>query len=389
MAKTYISTLFFCCFFLLQLSVGASNPAFSTKDARPDTNTCNAPAPTNFRITAASSHFIALAWTPAWLGATQTLAVLESDGQGGWIGVDTLHNVPDSAYTVDNLTAGQTYRFYLATNCSSGDPSQLKTKIDGITLILDLTVLGRTPEWPKAPTACDAIPLNQHWRGFQVSYAEEDEYIENQFEIGFGGSSYNSGFGPTHLLVKRVGLFNPIVAAEMPSGPWPVCDDPIIHAGGSFRIVRLLNGGPDHDIAGVVNWSILNDPPRLLFCPELNHPHFPWKSSYTLTGLIARNSGSPQGCGERSWDNVEKELIFVIQNPFQDYLNVHCNRLVGQNEMVRAKLINMSGQMVLDRVFTSKGGDLSLMTSHLPTGLYFLQVELGNQRRMFKVIKSE
>jgi len=389
MAKTYLSTLFFCCFFMLQHSVGASNHPFTPKTTKPETSECNAPAPTNFRITSASSNFISLAWSPAWIGATHTLAVLESDGQGGWIGVDTLHNVPDSAFTVDDLTAGQTYRFFLATNCDPDNPSQLKTSIDGITLILDLLIVGRIPMAPKAPTDCFDIPLNVHWSGFQVSYAEEDEYLENQFELGFGGSSANSGFGSFHFLVKRVGLFNPIVAAELNTTDSPDCIEPKIEAEATFKIKRFINGGPQAEIAGIVDMVLHNDPPRFSVCPRVNHPHFPWKSNYTLTGLISARSGRPLECGERSLDNVEEYRVPSVQNPFQNQLKLSFEHSVGQEERVRVRLVNTSGQMVLDQEFSAVGGALMLGTEHLPAGLYVLQIEQGNYIKAFKVVKSE
>lgn len=389
MAKTLTSTLFICCFLLLQYAVGATNYPIPDLATPLDANTCNAPAPTNFRITSASSNFISLAWNPAWWGATHTLAVLESDGQGGWIGVDTLHNVPDSAYTVDNLIAGQTYRFYLATNCNQGNPSQLRTKIDGITLILDLTILGRTPMTPTAPTACEEIPLNVHWRGFQVSYSEEEEFIENQFEIEFGGSSANSGYGPTHFSVKRVGLFNPIVAAKNPTLDSPDCNESKLSAETKFQIIRLINGGPMNDIVGIVNLALLSDPPRLKICPDFNNTDFPWKNNYVLTGLIAGRSGDPEQCMERSWTNVETRVAFNLQNPFQDQLKIIFNPLSLHNEIVRVRMINSSGQTVLEREYAATDGSILLSTAQLSPGLYFLQIELGNHRTVHKVIKSE
>jgi len=389
MAKIHLSTLFFCCFYMLQHSVGASTHPYTPETTKPETSDCNAPAPTNFRITSASSNFISLAWSPAWIGATHTLAVLESDGQGGWIGVDTLHHVPDSTYTVDDLTAGQTYRFFLATNCDPDNPSQLKTSIDGITLILDLLIVGRIPMAPKIATACFDIPLNAHWRGFQVSYAEEDEYLENQFELGFGGSSANSGFGSFHFLVKRVGLFNPIVAAEETSGLWPKCDNPKIDADSKFRIIRLINGGPQHETAGIVELVLHSDPPRFSVCPQFDHPIFPWKSNYALTGLIAARTGRPLECGERSLDNVEEHRTPSVQNPFQHQLTISFDHSLGLDERVRVRLVNTSGQMVLDQEFSAVEGALMLGTEHLPAGLYVLQIEQGNYIKAFKVIKSE
>lgn len=242
---------------------------------------------------------------------------------------------------------------------------------------------------PKSPTDCFDIPFNVTWRGFQVSYAEEDEYIENQFELGFGGSSAENGTGAFHFLVKRVGLFNPIVAAELNTFDSPNCIEPSIKAHTKFIIKRITNGGPLDDIAGVVDLVLHSDPPRFSVCPQFDHPHFPWKSNYTLTGLIAGRWGNPEECMERNRDYMEENWVPSIQNPFQHQLKISFNPSLGLDERVRVRLVSTSGQVVLDQEFSAVGGALLLGTEHLPAGLYVLQIEQGNHIKAFKVVKSE
>ncbi|MFN0216715.1 MAG: fibronectin type III domain-containing protein, partial [Saprospiraceae bacterium] len=166
MAKNILLTLFFCGTSLVFTPVFASNEPLLLGFNQ---EVCTAPAPDSFRITGIGGDFIALAWNPVWVGAIHTLEVLENDGTGGWIPLDTFPDLPGGSFTVEGLNAGTEYRFILATNCASGETSEIKTIIDGITLIVDLVINGRNPVSP-VPIDCAALPLNKNWVGFKVEY---------------------------------------------------------------------------------------------------------------------------------------------------------------------------------------------------------------------------
>jgi Fibronectin type III domain. len=184
---------FILIFATLLLSAAHKASAFETSPISLNEKpvTCNAPAPTNFRITERSANFIVLAWDPAWQGATHTLAILESNGQGGWIGVDTLHQVTGDSYTAGGLTPGQTYRFVIATNCEDGSPSLIKWDSTGSTLIIDLSIDGKNPLTPHQHVPCENIPLNMPWKGFRVAHVGGSPLLRNEFEFAPEGFPEN------------------------------------------------------------------------------------------------------------------------------------------------------------------------------------------------------
>jgi hypothetical protein len=273
MAKKILFTLLFLSIFLQPASV------FATKEPMPSVpqvlkgGECAAPPPTNFRITSIGGNFIALAWIPVWLDATHTLEVFKNDGLGSWIHLNTLHNVQDSSRTVDNLESGTEYRFVIATNCGSGEPSELKGIIDGITLIVDLVIDGRRPAIP-ASVDCENIPLNFDWVGFKIQYMLEGQRIENFFEfvVVEGGGTTNNFFSKVEI--RRTFRDNAIVAIN-PFEDWPTCDVPgLFDVGTPFRMARLINGGPSKELIGWIDLH-LSSSLKISMCPNFEHPDLP------------------------------------------------------------------------------------------------------------------
>jgi len=383
MAKKILLTLLFC---VTQLALC---PVFAT--CKPELqclqlDMCTAPAPDSFRITSIGGNFIALAWTPAWIGANHTLAVLENDGAGGWMTFDTFHNVPGSSYTVEGLESGTEYRFILATNCPSGEPSELKTIIDGITLIVDLAIIGRNPNKPVA-VDCSSIPLNANWVGFKVEYESSGISIANFFEFVIVETNQTSSNFFSKVEIRRVFRDHPIVAIDL-FEDWPTCNAPVLFdVGKSFRMARLFGGGPNKEFIG---WIELyqNSSSSISICPDYDHPDLPWKNAYKFTALVAPKASVMPGCNNRS-DNITKVYAnFKAQSPFDQTLHVFSPFSFSENRKTFFQLLNTQGQTVWSERMEMITSEVEFPTGSITPGFYILQIETEGQTHALKVIKG-
>jgi len=382
MAKKILLTLLFC---VTQLALC---PVFAT--CKPELqclqlDMCTAPAPDSFRITSIGGNFIALAWTPAWIGANHTLAVLENDGAGGWMTFDTFHNVPGSSYTVEGLESGTEYRFILATNCPSGEPSELKTIIDGIALILDLAIIGRNPNKPVA-VDCSSIPLNANWVGFKVEYESSGISIANFFEFVIVETNQTSSNFFSKVEIRRVFRDHPIVAID-PDEFWPTCDVSLIpNVGTTFRMARLFGGGPNKEFIGWID-LYQNSSSSINICPDYDHPDLPWKNAYKFTALVAPKASSMPGCSNRSENITTSYADLKAQSPFDETLHVFFPASFPEGEKTSFRLLNTQGQVVLDKKIEMITSEIVLPIKTLAPGIYILQIEMGGEAHSLKVIK--
>lgn len=234
MAKNLLLALLLCtipCSFTCLFAINEGNP---NENKALKAEECNAPAPDSFRITSIGGSFISLAWKPAWVGASHVLSVSKREPSGEWTALYFISDVPDSSYTVNNLEGGKEYRFRIATKCPSGDPSELTSIIDGIALIVDLTLLGRIPINP-TDADCQGIDYHSHnWVGFRISGKGES----NLFEVKINEASDS----PTGY-IKRVATDNPIVAVNE-DGFFPTPSFPIIESVPvAFRVRNIKPDG--------------------------------------------------------------------------------------------------------------------------------------------------
>ena len=243
MVKKIPFVLLHCALILAFTSVSASNVPPNVEPQSIKTDVCEAPPPDNFRITSVGSNFISLAWQPAWVGATHTLAVLEKNGSGIWVSLNTLNIVPDTAYTVPNLQPGSEYRFIIATNCTLGEPSVIKAKRDGITLILELTINGRTPLNPVAIDCHNIAYKNYNWVGFKVeSTTKEGVKTSSLFEfVPYGDGNAGAGI-ISKGYIARVDYGNRIVATNE-AFRWPTNVNPALAGDNPFRMAYINDDG--------------------------------------------------------------------------------------------------------------------------------------------------
>jgi len=383
MAKKILLTLLFC---VTQLALC---PVFAT--CKPELqclqlDMCTAPAPDSFRITSIGGNFIALAWTPAWIGANHTLAVLENDGAGGWMTFDTFHNVPGSSYTVEGLESGTEYRFILATNCPSGEPSELKTIIDGITLIVDLAIIGRNPNKPVA-VDCSSIPLNANWVGFKVEYESSGISIANFFEFVIVETNQTSSNFFSKVEIRRVFRDHPIVAINS-DNLWPTCDAPLlIDVGTSFRMARLFGSGPNFELIGWLN-LVQNSSSSISICPDYNHSILPWKNAYKFTALAAPKASTMPGCSNRSENITTSYADFKAQSPFDETLHIFFPAFFSKGDKTSFRLLNTQGQTIWSDRIEVITSEVVFPVRSIISGLYILQIETEGETHSLKVIKG-
>lgn len=339
---------------------------------------CNLPAPDSFRITQTGGEFINLAWKPVFPGATHQLTIMESDGAGGYVTILVENHVPGDTYIADDLLPGTGYRFVLATKCPSGDPSEVKTIIDGITLIVDLTILGRQPVNPSPTSTCEYIPLGYNWVGFKVIGLDGDEFIESDFELVFTNDALiNSNFNP-RVKVKRVGLFNQIVASDE-FDIYPKCNEPtLFDVSTKFKILKLIAGGPNKEVIGYVNLSLSFGTSSFSVCPDLKDMIFPWKPNFDVIPIVSQKSGPPQLCPEdkltqRELTDMTKGFYFL--NPFNDHLAIKIDKNYFDVEEVNLMLIDMFGRILIDSVIDiSKDNEHYVSSEFINSGVYTLVV---------------
>jgi len=382
MARNLLFTLLFNLFFLAPASVFGFHGDGSLGLLPIKEEVCEAPAPDSFRITSIGGNFISLAWTPAWQGATHVLTVSEKNASGGWNTQYIVPNVEGSTYTVDSLKGGKEYRFRIATKCSSGDPSELSASVDGIALIVELTLLGRTPKNP-TPVSCHGIEVNKHnWVGFRVAGEGES----NLFELQVNGID-----SIPFSYIRRVITENKIVAADS-QGEFPTIIIPVIDLVPlPIKILRLGNIIPEE--IGLVNIEVIqSDPLKINLCVDNSDPNKPWNSEYTFTALTAKQTiVIPSGGinGSQGYGVGPNIGTFRVQNPIIDNLHLFIPEEFEMCRNASIRLFNSDGQLVFENNLEYLSSHISFSVEWLQVGVYILQIETSSKVETLKVIKTK
>ncbi len=350
--------------------------------------TCDAPAPDSFRITNTTSNSISLAWQPALAGALHTLEVLEKDPGGGWEPIDTIFNLPGTSYTVSGLQFGQEYRFIIATNCQSGEPSVNTSIIDGIVSIIELVLGGRTPINPTVHEGCPSIDyLAYNWVGFKIESLDGGalQSNHNYFEFKFNG--LNGGLPKS--LIKRV-IYGPAIVAGdylfvFPEDPIPQ----IVEIQGSpvFRVFRIK--GPNNiNPIGVIELTLDQENHTVKFCKAIGEP---WNNNYIFSVQTAQKSGfSPTETDARFDTSFNMAYLQAkIQCPINDNLNIIFSTNQKDNGFVIIQLFDIKGTMVFESRFSSLLNEVSIPVESLPNGIYIIKIQTNYEVQTKKVIKSE
>jgi len=349
-------------------------------------DTCDAPAPDSFRITSVSSNSIALAWEPIWMGAEHSLIIHKKNPTGAWETFLSRFTVQGVSYTAINLTPGSEYRFIIATNCGPDEPSSIKINIDGIALILELTIAGRNPTNP-VPVDCHKIKYLEHeWVGFKVeTYTKQGELISSLFEVEAYGGDDSKGF-ISHGIIKRVDYENPIVATN-DSGKWPTNQQSSLFGSNPFRMGHKKNDGIGTIPIGRV--GLTGYPASIDLCADYNNTEDPWRQNYLFTAMTAETVSGflPSAFDERSESPTNQQVDAWAQSPFNEHLDVFIPLADQRHGNGKIYLLNAAGLIIMDQKVNAQCSIISFQTGSLVAGLYFIRIESGRKVQTLKTIK--
>ncbi len=383
MANKHLFTLLFCAFSLVSAYTFASNTPVRLHDIELSLDVCTAPPPDSFRITGAGPSHISLGWIPKWVGADHHLSIFRENLSGGW---DFLYSIPGGlvdSYTFSNLEFNTKYRFKIATKCSGGlgEPSELVSIVDGITLILDLVLDGRTPINPDQLTGCPTINYQDHnWVGFKIERNSGTISTANYFEFEVEG--------PNTPQIKRDLTESKIVAGNF-NHAYPKLPSPVkvtIEGEFTFRIFQVKGPYSFTDI-GFLDFKFDDVNHTIQICKS---PTEIWDNNYSFTLLTAETAvgfDTPQILN-RSNSFLHNHESFVVQNPFSETLNIFFPNLTNETSMANVTLVSSSGQTVFEQQFIQSTDGFSITTGTLTPGIYFLRIETGNTIQTLKVFKS-
>jgi hypothetical protein len=330
MTRLSTKALQFCLFFFSVTSAFAAIEPMHDKIHLGNLDVCEAPAPDSFRITKIGVDFISLAWKPAWPGADHQIEVFIENNAGGWDYLYTAQVASVASKTIDNLLTGKKYRFKIATKCTNGEPSSLSAIIDGITLIIELTLSGRTPVNP-TPVNCQGINLldpNIEWVGYRILWERQGKTFSSLFEIVLDEPDVSapSGSEGTKIKIKRVELENPVVTANE-NHKWPIISNPIITVNTAIVIGEILGLGLTINPIGNVAIGYNPFSPFIDICVD---PNVSWDPSFVFQPLVALKvgQGKPLGRNELFESNAFlsefKATLFekLFMYSFRNYLEM-------------------------------------------------------------------
>lgn len=387
MAKMKLFVLLFSFFNLLLISwtpILASNEMGTTRLEQ-----CNLPAPDSFRITQVGGDLIKLAWNPIFPGAQHQLIIMESDGNGGYVTILVENNVSGDTYNAGNLLPGTGYRFVLATKCASGDPSEVKTIIDGITLIVDLLVEGRKPVSPTTINGCEFIPAENNWVGFNIYKLGENFNDNNYFEVKRESQETIGGNSQARTKVLRHNLNGEIFATTL-QGLWPDCDIKKRSIGGTrFRVDHKLQTGII-EIVGYVDIYFNSNPPSFHICPDYSDLEIPWKPNYVFQPLYSMKSGEPEFCDEHKPSRPRSGVTstWFITNPFSSEIQITTQKEEQSVMVYSIQLFNLMGELVFDVPIDSSLLEAYIPTTNLADGIYIMLLRTNKGSETQKIIKT-
>lgn len=350
---------------------------------------CEVPPPENFRAESRGYNFIDLTWDPISAGSNHTLLVfIRTDSANAWEPFGTFNDLPGASFSVEGVGFEHYCRFVIATNCETGEPSAKHSDLEEDKIIIDLIISGRAPINP-IPVDCYNISLKKHdWVGFKVEEVVSGNSVLTptghlfEFEIGSNG----------HLEIKRVLVDGEIVASNLThkypqfAGEIvPVTDPPLITKplqNGGFQDIGRI-GVTLHDKKASVDICVFSGPPVWNYL------------NYTFTALVAENTEERPQATEFYHEGLSKKLEKRTMNgvglnsPFVETLTIFIPALSLDNNQIKIRMFNVSGQLVFEEKFSNNLGSISIETGKVDPGLYIVIVENSYGSTILKAIKFD
>ncbi len=378
MAKNLLLALLVSTLSFASTSIVAAFEATPSKNPILKSDECVAPPPDNFHVTRIGSSDVDLAWTPAWAGATHTIAVFFQDESSAWTDWAIYYDIPGDSYTISGLTPGS-YKISNATNCTTGERSVFDSEITF--KVIELSTAGRIPINPSPVSDCSMVNyLTHNWVGFRVKEIATGR--SNLFEFQMEGSV---------ALVKRV-FENQIVAVnsdgEFPIGPQH------LGIGSSFQIDDKSNPNEEQSIGFVkITQYGGNLLPFIGICKDVNNPPIQWKSNYEFTAFTAESaivatpsggSGTGQGLIRPRFDSK-----FIAQSPFTNNLMVFVLNPLSEIDEATIYLLDSKGTVLLTQKLNMQSEEAFISTESILPGLYVLKIKSKQGVQTLKVLKPK
>jgi len=389
MAKKFFFTVLFLISLASTTWLVASDSSFSSAKHGPKLEICNAAAPDSFRVESGGSTFVTLAWSPAWVGAEHTLKVYKkNEDTSAWDLINTFYDVPGASVTVSSLQYAAEHRFIIATNCISGEPSELTSSIDHINLILDLMVAGRNPVNPvPVQGMCSMINYqNYNWVGFVIKVSNSFTPTSTLYEFK---AEYDNN-GNLYPVIKRVQEYGPIMALGKPQG-WPAFAYPkktapqVVRIDGSTTfLVRHYYTETDFIPVGEVTVNLVEGfPNTIIFCPNPN-----WNLAYEFRPLTAQlANGFSAGGNLLGKTDFRIDLEVKVQSPFTDFIQIFLPLGLSMEEPMVINIMSLDGQILFQQKVNSLSEMILVPTHSLANGLYLIRIETKQGIQTHKAVK--
>lgn len=369
-------TVFVVFVLLFSANVRANAGDFTTFPAE-NLEVCDAPPPDSFRVTSIGSTFVTLAWTPAWQGALHFIELKKQDGNGNWNADRIFYDVPGAGIFIDSLEAGQKYQASIATKCIDGGVGILSPPVEIISLIVDLTIVGRVPKDPK-PILCENIPYNNYeWLGFRVSRPGQSSMFEVRIPAG----------GYPYAYIDRVLPMSGNIVATNSSNTYPNAIQPIVfNVTLPFQVTEEISFGNFVPI-GFINVEKTSILGQVNICPV---PNKPWNSIYTFNMLYADELAEALPGTERP-SNPEDKLTnnkIRAQSPFKDNLTLFIPDYLIGKENFSIRIWDLNNRQRFNYKFDYLDSQISLSLNNLTQGIYFLEICSDEFHSLLKVLKQ-
>ncbi|MFA7272471.1 MAG: CotH kinase family protein [Crocinitomicaceae bacterium] len=137
---------------------------------------------------------------------------------------------------------------------------------------------------------------------------------------------------------------------------------------------------------GVPTGTFEVQPPSLTYTEEITKLKS-WLNR-RLTWLDSNMPGNAYNCGYLATPELSLINFEIYPNPFNERIEIVFHSTL--NETVQIKLLDASGRIVLDANYPSENGLQTIQLqnlSHLSSGVYFLELTVGNEKVTKKIIK--
>jgi hypothetical protein len=369
-------SLLFCGLFALLAQFAMANHLPQTPPP------CNLPAPLSATYTHFGPDWLKLKWETGALPLGTTHRVKTFKLAGNVLVSNLVAPSGTTEIIINGLQSGTQYYSVINAICSDGTESP-NTIISGLggTVISDLIVHGFSDA--NTPAVCT------------IDYSNNDcQFTTNGLNYFFRVVSMtNPSFSRQFIIKKEDGKLRGKVTSVGGSYTFKIDGEDPPKQGYVFQIFTVLDGVTT--LIATFKLSEETTPNgtgigHLTATYILSSPNSGYKIE-RLTALPASLQApptqAPAGLDERSEKIVSPLKTTVSPNPFSDQLSLNLEQ--PAQTPVWLRLLNLSGQVVLEKHFDAGQNMIQVSTAHVSPGFYLLRIEAEGQVQTLKVVKNE